>query len=437
MLELKFVRANPDAVRQSLKKRGDAEKKAMFEELVSLDAKQRKLAMEVDSLRHGRNKATLAVRDALKESKPAKEVERLKKSAAEIPGKIAEGDKNLAEMQERLQYLLMRLPNVLHESVPVGKDSSENTEVRKWGTPKKPSFELKNHGDLAAEMGWADFERASKASGRGFAYVKGQLALLEQAILRFGIEMLERKGFTLVQTPMLLDRKPYEGVTDLADFENVMYKVEGEDKYFIATSEHPIGAMMAGEVVDEEKLPLKFAGLSACFRKEIGGHGVDQKGLFRSHQFNKVEQFVYCKPEDAWGMHEEILRNTEELWQALAIPYRVVNICTGDIGTVAAKKYDIEAWFPRGGEYREVASCSNCTTYQSNRLNIRYRIGRQGSKDERKELVHTLNNTMVATSRAMVAILENYQNEDGTVTVPKALQKHVSFKTMVKDEKAL
>lgn len=432
MLEIKFVRANPDVVRSSLKKRGDAEKLSWFEELLKNDERKRKLLVEAENLRASRNKITKQVSDAMKEKKSPNEIALLKQQAAGIPKKIDAADQELEGIEKKIRFYLMRLPNVLHESVPVGKDGSENVEVKKVGATKKPSFELIPHGELCQENGWADFEAAAKTSGRGFVFIKGQLALLEQALIKMGVDLLVKKGFTLVQTPMVLNKEPYEGVTDLADFENVMYKLEGHDAYLIATSEHSVAAMMQDEVVDDEKLPLKFAGLSACFRKEIGGHGVDQKGLFRMHQFNKVEQFVFCKPQESWAMHEELLANTEEFWNALEIPYRVVNICTGDIGTVAAKKYDVDAWFPRTQEYREVASCSNCTSYQAARLNIKYRSGKQGSLEEKKELLHTLNNTMVATSRAMVAILENYQNKDGSVTVPNALRKYVEFERMEK-----
>jgi seryl-tRNA synthetase len=240
------------------------------------------------------------------------------------------------------------------------------------------------------------------------------------ALQAFAVDYMVKQGFTLVFPPFMMRRAAYEGVTDLGDFETVMYKTEGEDLYLIATSEHPIGAMFMDEVIDEDRLPLAFAGISACFRREIGGHGVDMKGLFRMHQFNKIEQFVFSRPEDSWGWHEKLRANGEAIYQALDIPYRVVNVCTGDIGTVAAKKYDIEAWFPRQGKYREVISCSNCTDYQSRRLNIR--AGKLGGE---KFVPHTLNSTAMATSRGLVAVLENYQNRDGTITVPNVLRPYL------------
>jgi len=276
------------------------------------------------------------------------------------------------------------------------------------------------------ELGLADFEKAAEVSGHGFYYLLGDIARLEMALVNFAVDSLTKKGYTLVEPPLMLRRKPYEGVTDLKDFETMMYKIDGEDLLLIATSEHPIAAMLMNETLDEKKLPIKFAGYSPCFRKELGSHSIDTKGLFRVHHFNKVEQFIFCKPEDSWKLHEELLNNGEELFQKLKIPYRVVNICTGDIGIVAAKKYDIEAWFPRENLYREVISCSNCTSYQATRLNIKYRKG------EEKEFVHTLNSTAIATGRAIRAIVENYQQKDGTIKVPQVLQKYMGKKVIGK-----
>jgi seryl-tRNA synthetase len=248
-----------------------------------------------------------------------------------------------------------------------------------------------------------------------FSFLKDKIALLDFALQKYAIDKLVKKGYILVEPPFMVRRGPYEGVTDLADFENVMYKIEDDDLYLIATSEHAIGAMHMNETFDADKLPLKYVGISACFRREIGSHGLDTRGLFRVHQFNKIEQFIFCKPSDSWKFHEELLKNAEEIFKALELPYRVVNICTGDIGIVAAKKYDLEVWMPREEKYREVVSCSNCTGYQATRLNIRYKKGNE------KEYLHTLNSTAIATSRAIRAIIENNQQKDGTVKVPKVL----------------
>ena len=417
MLPIKLIRENPELVKSDLRKRGQAEKLGWVDELLIFDKEFWELKRTSDELRHTRNVITREISELKKEGKnAAAQIAQ----AQELPDKIKEADIRLEQLEQELKYRLMRLPNILHPDVPAGKDSSDNVELRRWGEPKKFDFELTVHGELAENAGLAEFNKAAEVSGSGFAYLKGELALLDLALQRFAIDHLTGVGFTLVEPPLMLRRSAYEGVTDLAYFENVLYKIEGEDLFMIATSEHPIVAMHMNDTLDEKDLPLRYVGVSTCFRKEIGSHGVDTRGLFRMHQFNKVEQVVICKPEDSERIHEEIQQNSEKLFQKLGIPYRVVSICTSDIGDVASKKYDIEAWFPREQEYKEVTSASNCTSYQAARLNIRYRKG------DEKECVHTLNNTGIATSRAMRAILENFQNEDGTVEIPKVLQPHMN-----------
>ncbi len=425
MLDIRFIRENPDIVKKDLKKRGDEEKSSWIDDLLKKDKEYKNLLQINQELRHKRNTISQEINKLKKEGG---DVSGKVKEAKEIPGKIKEVDDRIKELGEKIYYYLMRLPNILHKSVPVGKDESENKVVRIWGKKPKFSFELKPHGELIEKLGIGDFEQAAKVSGKGFYYLIGELALMEQALQRFAIDFLVKKGFTLVEPPLMLRRKPYEGVTDLADFETMMYKVEGENEelFLIATSEHPIGAMMMNKVLDEKDIPLKYCGVSSCFRKEIGSHGIDEKGLFRVHQFNKVEQFVFCKPEDSWKFHEELIENAEKLFQKLKIPYRIVNICTGDIGIVAAKKYDLDAWMPRENEYKEVVSCSNCTSYQAVRLNVKY----NGVKG--KEYVHTLNSTAIATGRALRAIIENYQQKDGSIKVPAVLQPYMNGIKVIK-----
>jgi seryl-tRNA synthetase len=420
MLDIRFVRASPDVVKADLKKRNDLEKIAWVDELLAKDARSRELKVETDHLRQRRNTIARDINAAKKAGQDAKD---LMAEAAALPQKIKECDAEQEDIRTRIREIQMRLPNILHDSVPVGKDDTENVEIRRIGTPRTFSFDVKNHGQLAAENGWADFERAAKTSGAGFYFLKGNLVLLDMALQRYAIDVLEKKGYTPIIPPYMINRTSYEGVTDLGDFEKVMYKIDGDDAYLIATSEHPIGAMYQDEIFEEKDLPLRLAGISPCFRREIGAHGLDTKGLFRVHQFTKVEQFVFCKPEDSWTIHEELLANAEEIFQGLGLPYHVVNICTGDIGTVAAKKYDIEVWMPRENAYKEVVSCSNCTSYQAVRLNIRVR----DAKDfESKQHVHTLNSTAIATSRVMRAILENNQQDDGSVIVPEILRPYMN-----------
>ncbi len=417
MLDIRLIRERPEAVRADLTKRGAAEKERLLEDVIRWDKEWRAAASEADGLKKRRNEITRAIGEA---KKAKRDTAALQKDAADLPRKIEALDATIANLETRVRNGLMRLPNLLHESVPVGKDDTENVEVAKWGEPRTFDFELKPHGELLEALQLADFERARKIAGAGFVYMMGDLVRLDQALLQFSLDYMVKQGFTAVFPPYMMHRDAYEGVTDLGDFETVMYKVDGEDLFLIATSEHPIGALYKDEIIDDAQLPLTFAGISACFRREIGAHGVDTKGLFRMHQFNKVEQFVFCRPEESWTWHEKIRANGEAIYRALEIPYRVVSVCTGDIGTVAAKKYDIEAWYPRQGKYREVISCSNCTDYQARRLNIR--AGKVGGQ---KFVPHTLNSTAMATSRGLVAILENCQNADGSVTVPKVLRPYL------------
>ena len=417
MLDIKLLREKPEIVRNDLFKRNDTEKVEWVDNIIKWDAEFRQLKSEADHLRNRRNTLSLEINKAKKEGR---DISKIKEEAANIPDAIKNKEDAMNEISEKIKYYLMRLPNILHDSVPAGKDSTENVVVKIWGKPKEFDFELKPHGDLIEEKGLADFKRATKTAASGFAYLLGDMALLDQALMQFAISVLVKKSYTLVEPPFMMNRKAYEGVTDLADFENVMYKIDNDDLYLIATSEHPMGAMFMNETLEEKDLPIKFAGISACFRREIGSHGVDTRGLFRMHQFNKIEQFIFCKPEDSWKLHEELLENAEEIFQKLELPYRIINICTGDIGTVAAKKYDLEAWMPREKEYKEVVSCSNCTAYQAARLNIRFKRG------EEKEFVHTLNSTAIATSRALRAIIENYQNKDSSISIPKVLQPYMN-----------
>ena len=316
----------------------------------------------------------------------------------------------------------MSIPNILHESVPYGVGEEDNVVVKEWGGKPDFDFDIHSHVDLLETLDIGDIPRAARIAGSRFYYLKNELVLLDIAMQQMALEMLVKRGYTPIYPPFMMRREPYEGVTDLANFENVMYKIEGEDLYLIATSEHPMAGMYMGEVLEPTDLPLKLAGVSACFRKEAGSHGKDTKGIFRVHQFNKVEQFVFSLPEESWGIHEELIKNEEDFVQALKLPYRIVNTCTGEIGIVAAKKYDLEFWFPGQQMYREGGSCSNCTAYQATRLNIKYRLKKGGTE---KAYPHTLNSTLMANPRTMVAIIENYQKEDGSVEIPKALQKYL------------
>lgn len=425
MLDIELIREEPEKVREDLRKREDPEKIELVDELIEEDEKWRNLKQEVDQLKHERNVLSEEIGEKKKNGEEAEEkIERSKELSEEIESKeiMMEG------LREDIDSKLMKIPNILHPSVPKGESDEDNKELYRVGQPCIPDYELHPHGELLEELGAGDFDRASKVSGHGFVYLKNSLVLLDLAIINYSLDKLVERGYEPVEPPFMMKREPYEGTVDLSDFEDVMYKIEGEDLYLIATSEHPIASMYKGEILSRDELPKKFVGVSPCFRKEVGSHGVDTKGLFRTHQFNKVEQFIFSEPEESWEYHEELIENAKELMDGLDIPYRVVNVCTGDIGTVAAKKYDIEAWSPRQERYIEVISCSNCTDYQARRLNVR--VGEVGGGE--KEIAHTLNSTALATSRTIVSILENNQREDGTVDIPEPLQEYMGGREVIR-----
>ncbi len=414
MLDIKIIRENPQIVEENLKKRGDEEKLKLLKNLIINDKKYREDLQELEKLKHDRNVVSDEISKLKKEGKDASH--RIKE-VAEIPNKIRTLEEDVIKLKDDIDVSLMKMPNLLHESVPIAKGETGNVEVRKHGKPPKFNFEPKNHLDILKNLGLIDDERAEKVIGRGFFYLKGSLALLDRALQSYAIELLMKKGYLFIYPPHMLRREPYSGMVDLSDFESVMYKIENEDAYLVATAEHPIGAMLNDEVLNKKDLPLKIVGFSTNFRKEIGAHGKYTKGLFRMHQFNKVEQFIFCLPEDSWDYHEELQKNSEELYKNLGLHSRTIVLCSGETGVVSSKTYDVELWMS-DGVYREVGSNSNCIDYQARRLNLRYR-DKEGQAP--KGFVHTLNNTAIATSRTMVALIEQCQQKDGTVLIPKAL----------------
>ena len=418
MLDIKLIREKPEQVRENVARRHDPEKLELLDRVIETDLRWRELTQRVNELRRRRNVVSSEIGKVVKEGGDASS---LRAEAAEIPSKLSELESLMSDSQERLRDGLMRLPNMLHDSVPYGRDDHDNVVVKVWGKKPEFGFTPKSHAELAAGLGVADFERGAKAAGSGFYYLRNELALLNHAIQMYAVNFLLKKGYSLIEPPYMIRRAAYEGVTDLADFESVMYKVDGEDLYLIATSEHAMGAMLQDETLLAEQLPIKLVGLSPCFRREIGAHGKYTRGLFRVHQFHKVEQFIFSLPEQSWELHEELQRNCEQLYEGLDLHYRVVNVCTGDIGSIAAKKYDTEFWMA-DGEFREIGSNSNCTDYQARRLNVKYRL-KEGAAPE--GFVHTLNNTALAASRTMIAVMEQHQQEDGTIKVPKALQPYM------------
>lgn len=422
MLDINLIREKPETIKENLKKKFQEDKIKLVDEILEKDKKWKELKKKSDDLRAQRNKLSLAINTAKKEGKDAK---KLIQEAAAIPEKIKKTDEDKIKLENEIKKILSLLPNIIHETVPIGKDTNDNKVIKTFGKPAKPKFELKNHGELLEKLGQADFDSSSRIAGTGFYFIKDKIAWLNQALIHYSVDFLQKKGYTYVEPPLMMRRKPYEGVVEMADFQNMMYKIENEDLYLIATSEHPLIAQFMNTNIPEEQLPIKLVGYSMCFRKEIGAHGVDTKGLFRTHQFNKVEQVIICKPEDSWKYFEELLKNTEEMFQSLEMPYQLLEMCSGDIGNIKAKQIDLELWMPKQGKYQEVTSLSNCTDYQARQLGIK-----SIDKKTNKKILHTLNNTAIATSRALVGIIENFQQADGTILIPKALHKYTGFKSI-------
>lgn len=427
MFDIKLLRENPDLVKDNIKKKGKKDRLKLVDEILAKDTKWRSLKGEVDNIRAERNKLSKEIADAKKSGKDAK---KLLKQAGEIPARIEDVEKSMYELQEELAQMLSKIPNIMHKDVPIGKDDSENKEWEVIGKPKKFDFDVKSHAEIAEKLGVADFDASAKTSGNGFYYLQGDLALLNQALIRFALDKLVQKGFTYVETPLMLRSDVIKNVTDLNDMTNQIYKIDNEDLYLIGTSEHSMIGRYIDTIIQEAKLPMKNCSYSMCFRKEIGSHGIDEKGVYRSHQFNKVEMVVICKPSESMKFFEELKKTTVEIFKELGVPVRVLGICSGDLGDLKHIQVDIEAWSPRKNGYFEVGSCSNLTDAQARKLKIRVDPG-----TGEKYVPHTLNNTAIATSRAMVAILENYQQKDGTVKIPDVLLHYMHGKKFIGEKK--
>ena len=431
MIDSKIIKENPELVKEMLIKRNI---NFPIDGLMDSDKKRRNLIVELQNLKQKKNILAKEIATAKKRNENAsssfKEME-------QIGQQIKRTEEEGRENEEIYLKYINSLPNFPHESVPVGKDETENVVIRsyesnlnsseyvtnnQYDNPKNlPDFKRKSHTDLTSELDLVDFERAGKISGSRFYILKNELVKLSMALSNFALDYLTRAGYTAIQPPFLIRREAMEGAVILSDFEETIYKVENEDLYLIGTSEHPMASMHMNEIINGKDLPIRYAGVSSCFRKEAGAHGKDMKGLFRVHQFEKIEQFIFCKPDDSWKEHEKLLQITERFYELLEIPFRTIVLCSGDLGKVSAKTYDIEAWFPVQEAYREICSCSNCTDYQARGLKIRFR----NNPNDETTLVHTLNSTMVAVQRTIVAILENYQTPQGTISIPKVLRKYM------------
>ena len=415
MLDPKLIKEKSQMIRDMLKSRSvDFD----LDGLIESDQKRRELIIKTDELRKKKNQLALQISQKKKSGEEISSVLTEMKGVSEDLGKLESEQEDIEKTYSRLA---LTIPNLVHESVPVGIDETANKEIRKWGEIPNFDFKINDHIDISENLDVVDLERAAKVAGARFYYLKNDLVRLNQSLIHYGLDFLAKKEYSLIQPPYMINRESMEGAVIADDFEEVIYKIEDEDLYMIGTSEHAMAAMHSKEILEGKDLPLKYAGISPCFRKEAGAHGRDQKGIFRVHQFDKIEQFVFSRPEDSWKEHEKMLSVVEEFYQELEIPHKVMLLSTGDMGKISAKTYDIEGWMAGQKAYREIVSCSNCLDYQARRLKIRFR----DKTNEDTQYVHTLNSTLIATTRILVSIMENFQTKDGHIRIPRVLQSYM------------
>ena len=415
MLDPKLIKENPEIIKSMLKSRAV---EFDLDGLIESDQKRREFIIKTDDLRKKKNQVAMTISEKKKAGEDASSILAEMKN---ISNELTKLESEQEDIEKKYLKLASTVPNLIDESVPIGPDESANKEIKKWGDIPKFDFKIKDHIDISEDLDLVDLERAAKVAGARFYYLKNDLVRLNQALIHFGLDFLAEKGYSLVQPPYMINRESMEGAVIAEDFEEVIYKVQEEDLYMIGTSEHAMAAMHSKEIIEGKNIPMKYAGVSPCFRKEAGAHGRDQKGIFRVHQFDKIEQFIFSKPEDSWKEHEKMLAIAEEFYQKLGIPYRVMLLSTGDIGKISAKTYDIEAWMAGQNAYREIVSCSNCLEYQARRLKIRFR----DKTNEDTQYIHTLNSTLIATTRVLVAIMENFQTKEGHIRIPQVLQSYM------------
>ena len=424
MIDIKLIRENPDLVKDNIKKKFQNDKLKLVDEVAKLDEKWRKLKYNEDKLRADRNKVSKSIAEA-KKAKDEKKAKELMKKAKSIPNKISKSEDKRKKLEEKIKDIMMKIPNIIHESVPIGKSDKDNVEIKKVGKPKKFKFEVKSHVELGEELGILDFDTSAKTSGNGFYYMKGDLALLNMALINYSRDFMIKQGFEYVEPPLMIREEVLNGVYSSEEIEVMSYKIDGEDLFMIATSEHPLIGQFIDKTISGKDIPVKQTSYSMCFRKEIGSHGIDEKGIYRTHQFNKQEMIVVCEPEESYQWYDKLLKLSMDLFKNLDIPFRVLECCSGDLADLKAKSCDLEAWSPRRNEYFEITSLTNMEEAQARRLNIKIE-----NKGERY-FAHTLNNTAIATSRALVAIMENNQNKDGSINIPKVLQPYMGGKKKI------
>ena len=420
MLDPKIIKENHQMIREMIKARNV---EFDFDELIDVDQKRREFIIKTDELRKKKNQIAMEISQ---KKKAGQDISSTLDEMKNISTELAKLETSQLENEKKYSSLALSIPNLIHESVPIGKDETANKEIKKWGKIPEFDFKINDHIDISEKLDLVDLERAAKVAGARFYYLKNDLVRLNQSLIHYALDFLAEKNYSLIQPPYMINRQSMEGAVVANDFEEVIYKIEDEDLYMIGTSEHAMAAMHSDEIIEGKDLPLRYAGVSPCFRKEAGAHGRDQKGIFRVHQFDKIEQFVFTRPDESWVEHEKMLSNAEEFYQNLEIPYKVLLLSSGDMGKVSAKTYDIEAWMAGQNAYREIVSCSNCLDYQARRLKIRFR----DKTNEDTKYLHTLNSTLIATSRVLVSIMENFQTKDGHIAIPKVLQKYMGKNTI-------
>ena len=418
MLDLKFLRENPDIVKQNIKNKFQDSKLPLVDEVIALDIENRKNKQEADELRASRNKLSKEIGMLMAQGKK-EEAEEVKKQVSANAAKLAEDEAKEIELEEKIKKIMMVIPNIIDPSVPIGKDDSENVEVQKYGEPVVPNFDIPYHTDIMEKFNGIDLDAARRVAGNGFYYLMGDIARLHSAIISYARDFMIERGFTYCIPPFMIRSDVVTGVMSFAEMEAMMYKIEGEDLYLIGTSEHSMIGKFIDQIVPEKELPYTLTSYSPCFRKEKGAHGIEERGVYRIHQFEKQEMIVVCKPEDSPMWFDKLWQNTVDLFRTLDVPVRTLECCSGDLADLKVKSVDVEAWSPRQQKYFEVGSCSNLGDAQARRLKIRVN-GENG-----KYLAHTLNNTVVAPPRMLIAFLENNLNEDGSVNIPVALRPYM------------
>ncbi len=425
MIDIKFLRENPEVVKENIRKKFQDSKLALVDEVIALDAERRKTQQEVDDIKANKNKIAKQIGALMAQGKK-EEAEEVKKQVAQGAQRLAELEAKQKELEEKTTNIMMVIPNIIDESVPIGKDDSENVEIQKYGDPVVPAFEVPFHADIINKFNGLDKKAAGRTSGEGFYYLMGDAARIHSAMISYARDFMIDKGFTYCIPPFMIRSDVVNGVMSFAEMEAMMYKIEGEDLFLIGTSEHSMIGKFQGEIVEEDQLPIAMTSYSPCFRKEVGAHGMEERGVYRVHQFEKQEMVVLCKPEDSMDWYNKMWQYSVEFFRSLDIPVRTLECCSGDLADLKVKSCDVEAWSPRQQKYFEVGSCSTLGDAQARRLKIRTK-GENGTY-----YVHTLNNTVLATPRALIAFLENNYQEDGSVRIPEALRPYMGGKTEIR-----